>query len=360
MTPVPPLRPGQRAGSGDWTAAGAHPVAPGVHRIPLPLPNDGLRAVNVYAIEEGDRIALIDAGWHRDECWAALGRGLEAIGASPRDVARVLVTHVHRDHYGQATRLRDTSGARVLLGAGERGAIEAMLAEGGARAFREWRRRQLHRWGAPALAGELEAELPGGLGGDPSTAVLWGAPDVYAEEGMLIELRSRTLEVIPTPGHTRGHVVFADRAHGLLFSGDHVLPQITPSIGLERLSDGRALISYLASLSRVRSLPVELVLPAHGPEFTGLAERVDALTQHHSARLGACLTAVRSGSTTVLAVAEALRWTRREHAYASLDSFNRLLAVTETAAHLELLVSDGRLAATERDGVRHFSLPAGG
>ena len=43
----------------DWTEPGLFTVAPGVHRIPLPLPNDGLRAVNVYAIEAGDGTFLV-------------------------------------------------------------------------------------------------------------------------------------------------------------------------------------------------------------------------------------------------------------------------------------------------------------
>ena len=75
MTRSPSLRPEERAGSGAWTEAGPHSVARGVHRIPLPLPGNGLRAVNAYAIEDGARVVLVDAGWDRDECWVALERG---------------------------------------------------------------------------------------------------------------------------------------------------------------------------------------------------------------------------------------------------------------------------------------------
>ena len=49
--------------AGDWTVPGVYRCAPGVHRIPLPLPNDGLRAVNVYALADGDGLTLVDAGW---------------------------------------------------------------------------------------------------------------------------------------------------------------------------------------------------------------------------------------------------------------------------------------------------------
>ena len=133
----------------------------------------------------------------------------------------------------------------------------------------------MHRWGAVALADEVEAALGRhGLGGIPRSIGLSGPPDVYAGEGAVVQLRSRSLEVIPTPGHTRGHVVFADPSQRLLFAGDHILPHITPSIGFEPFTDGTALVDYLSSLAQVRSLPVDRILPAHGPDFTVLAERV--------------------------------------------------------------------------------------
>jgi glyoxylase-like metal-dependent hydrolase (beta-lactamase superfamily II) len=69
-----------------WTEAGPHEVAPGVHRIPCPLPNDGLRAVNVYAIEQRSGLALIDSGWRADATLAALEAGLHGLGAGFADV----------------------------------------------------------------------------------------------------------------------------------------------------------------------------------------------------------------------------------------------------------------------------------
>lgn len=360
MAPIAPIPPEERAGAGAWSEPGTYAVAPGVHRIPLPLPGDGLRAINVYALEDGDRVVLVDAGWQREECWTALRRGLAAIGAEPGDVKRVLVTHMHRDHYGQATRLREEARAWVLLGVGERRSLETALDERSADAAREAHRRHMRRWGAAPLAAEVEAMMRGGgFGGIPREVGLWGPPDLYAEEGVTLELSTRRLEIVATPGHTRGHVVFVDRDHRLLFAGDHILPHITPSIGFEPFADGRALTDYLASLARVRALPVEVVLPAHGPEFSGLPERVDALADHHAARLDACLAAVRSGNSTVLEVARSLSWTRHDRRYADLDLFNRLLAVIETAAHLELLVLRGTLVSTEIEGVRHHSTPAG-
>src|SRR5258708_16326569 len=121
------LEPVVSAGSGPWTEPGAYEVAAGVHRIPLPLPGDALKAVNVYAVEDGDRLAVVDAGWHREDSWEALRSALAAIGAEPGDIRRVLVTHIHHDHYGQAPRMRAESGASVLLGEGERRSLTTIL-----------------------------------------------------------------------------------------------------------------------------------------------------------------------------------------------------------------------------------------
>ena len=91
-----------RAGRGEWTEPGAFEVAPGVHRLPLPLPMDGLRAVNVYVVETEDGLVLIDGGWAIPESRKVLESSLRRLGYTFRDIRRFLVTHMHRDHYTQA------------------------------------------------------------------------------------------------------------------------------------------------------------------------------------------------------------------------------------------------------------------
>jgi glyoxylase-like metal-dependent hydrolase (beta-lactamase superfamily II) len=134
-----------------------------------------------------------------------------------------------------------------------------------------------------------------------------------------------------------------------------VLPHITPSLGVEPFGgDGMSLIEFIASLAKVRPLDVERVLPAHGPDFAGLADRVDALLDHHATRLTHCIDALRRGRTTAYEVAHDLPWTRRNRHYEELDLGNRLLALTETVAHLELLVVQGTAAAVQRGDLRLY------
>src|SRR5262249_36989054 len=153
-----------------------------------------------------------------------------------------------------------------------------------------------------------------------------------------VPVSSRPLVAIPTPGHTAGHLVFADHGQRLLFAGDHVLPHITPSIGFEPVPTELPLRAYLRSLAAVRQLPDLRLLPAHGPVAASVHARVDQLLDHHGARLDACQAAVEADPRTAYQVAAALLWTRRGRRFDELTPFNQMLAVTETEAHLELLV----------------------
>ena len=336
----------------DWTAPGAEEVAPGVHRIPLPLPNDGLRAVNVYAILEGGELSLVDGGWAIAEGATRLATALGALGCEPADIGRILVTHAHRDHYTQAVALRAAHGTRVGLGQGERETLKVLRAP--SRPAYGNRLALLRRCGAGALVDRL---LPGFGGGGEPNVELWAEPDDWLEEGSLVLASGRRLEVVETPGHTRGHVVFHDQRARVLFAGDHVLPRLTPSIGLEPVLSPNPLGDYLASLARVRAMPDALLLPAHGPAAPSVHARVDELVDHHGRRLDLTLAALIAGATSAFEVAGQLRWTRRERSLEELDLFNQMLAVTETAAHLDLLVAQGRCAVT-RDGEVDRYLPS--
>jgi glyoxylase-like metal-dependent hydrolase (beta-lactamase superfamily II) len=332
-----------------WTEPGTFEVAPGVYRIPLPLPNDGLRAVNVYALVQGDDLLLIDSGWAIADARAVLDRGLAALGAAAGDVRRILVTHVHRDHYTQAIYLRREFGVPVSLGIGDRESLAVSMDPG--RVPLQNQLAYLRLLGASDIADQV-ASLQGPR--DPYKTG-WEEPDEWLRDGQVIEHGGRRLDVVATPGHTRGHVVFHDARGGLLFAGDHVLPTITPSIGFEpRLADD-PLGAFLGSLAIIRSRPDARLLPAHGPVTDSAHARVDELIAHHGQRLDETEAVIRGGARTAREAAAGLRWTRRGRTLDELDPFNQMLAVTETAAHLQLLAAQGRLTRHESDGLRFYA-----
>ena len=333
----------------DWTAPGAYEVDPGVFRLPLPLPNDGLRAVNVYAIAAADGLVLIDSGWAIPAARDALDTALDALGRSLADVRRFLVTHVHRDHYTQAIYVRREFGTSVSLGAGDKGSLDIVMTP--ARAPLKEQLQHLRLLGASELVDKLMAAL--GPDHDPVKAG-WELPDVWLQGGERIDAGDLQLEAVPTPGHTQGHMVFHDTSSALLFAGDHVLPTITPSIGFEPVLSPNPLGDFLSSLAVVRDRPDARLLPAHGPVTDSVHARVDELVAHHGKRLDETLAAIAAGAVSAYDVAGQLTWTRRERKLDELDPFNQMLAIAETAAHLELLAAQGRVSYDDVDGLRCY------
>ena len=327
-----------------WERAGAHEVAPGVHRIPLPLPGDALKAVNTYAISDGDGVVMIDGGWAMEDATELLESALDSIGHRLADVREFLVTHVHRDHYTQAVAVRRITGAQVSLGEGEKAALDAFRTD-----TEPWNAANLHRAGALEIEQQVRSWTP------ERDLSMWEYPDHWLGDGVDLPLQTRSLRVIATPGHTVGHVVFHDPQAATLFAGDHVLPHITPSISVENVRPESPLRDYLDSLRLMLALPDSQLFPAHGPVTSSTHARVEELLVHHDRRLADTAAAVEAGASTGFEVAGVLPWTRRRHRLADLDLFNTILAVNETVAHLDVLVERGWLRRTYTDGIARYA-----
>ena len=241
----------------------------------------------------------------------------------------------------------------MALGAGDRPTLDLLQAD---------------KSGTPPYAAALRAAGAGDLLSGWSSehdvmadakAAGYRMPTRWLSGDHAIELGSRTLDAVPTPGHTPGHFVFADRQARLLFAGDHVLPTITPSIGFVAPAPVDPLGAFLSSLTKVRALPDLRLLPAHGPVAPSSHERIDELLAHHGHRLGQSLAVLAAGSTTARQVAAGLPWTRHERAYDELDAQNQGMAAMETKAHLDLLVARGQATAADHpEGVVYTATPS--
>lgn len=335
--------------SAQWAEPGCYPVADGIHRIPLQLPQDGLRAVNVYAVETAAGLVLIDGGWHRPDTYHELAAGLARIGRSPADIHDVLVTHIHRDHYTFAVELRRRHGCRVHLGAGEAAGLAEIRELGNNVPTSSLR--ELRRAGATGIAARSHADSVG----EPFDVADWEAPDSWLRPGPLT-FGGYELDISATPGHTKGHLVFHDPARRLLFTGDHLLPTITPSIGFELGSWELPLDQFLQSLNLLRDDDDRSMLPAHGPHGGSAGRRARELLHHHDRRFEQIRSAVTElAPCTGSEVAQALTWTRRDRPFATLDTFNQMVATCETMAHLDVLVARQILAVHNDCGVDVFA-----
>jgi glyoxylase-like metal-dependent hydrolase (beta-lactamase superfamily II) len=339
-----------------WTEPAVEDLSGGVYRIPLPLPMDGLKAVNVYAITDPGGVDLIDAGIALVPARERLTAALRQIGYELGDIRNFFVTHIHIDHYSLAVELRKTFRSVVSLGEGERANLIATREMVNGNRNRFFGIDSMRRMGASELAAELTT-----LDGQPPAIVDWEDPDRWVADGTDLDLRTRTLRAVHTPGHTRGHLIFHDAAAEIMFAGDHVLPHITPSIGFEAAPNRLALRDYLNSLARTLALPDARLLPAHGPVTGSTHERVNELLAHHDQRLAETHQAVQAGHASPYEVAKAIKWTRRQRLFSDLDLFSRVQAVNETAAHLEVLAVRGQVTReVSADGAELYQAAPGG
>lgn len=321
-----------------WAAGRLPPVEQvrsGLWSIPVPMPGNPLRYVLVYALALDDGLALIDTGMDTEQSWRALVDGIAATGHRIDDVRYAAITHLHPDHFGLVPRLRETTGAVIAMHAAEAAALGHRTAAEIAADAEAWRI-DLAALGAPPEVVQADRFEPVRFGPRESADVVLG-------HGSVLELPGWNIEAVWTPGHTPGHLAFHDRDHALLFSGDHMLPRISPTIssGPGELDD--PLHRYLLSLHATAQLPDCEVLPAHEYRFRGVTDRARQLLTHHDDRLAEIRAAVATHpDSTAWEITTRVGWSRPVEAMAP-----RLLrlAVRETQAHLIVLADRGELAS---------------
>ncbi len=354
-------------------------VAPGVIRMQLPIWMPGLGHVNMYGLIDDRGIAVVDPGLPGPQSWKALTSRLKSAGYRVKDVHSVIVTHSHPDHFGGAGRIAKTSGARLVT----HHSFSTWTVKGpsATRTISEHEARSLELEAA-AVAQALDVspdEIPT-IADEPDlvhddtdeaepTSRPWGSPTPWGthnpgpafkrrvmiramrllftppeptqrvHHGERIELAGREWWAVHTPGHTVDHLCLFDPEHGVLLSGDHVLPTITPHVSGVQKAD--SLKSYLATLDLVARLPdVRLGLPAHGAVFSDVPGRVEAIKVHHDERMEM----LRSAS---LALGPASVQTLAREVFPKRHW--GVMAESETFAHLMHLLHAGEAESWRQD-----------
>jgi len=336
-------------------------MAPGVLRAQLPISLPGLGHVNCYLLEDERGVAVVDPGLPGPQSWRALVARLKSAGYKPQDVHTVVVTHSHPDHFGGAGLLRDRYGAEVISH----------------RSFRTWFDVTEEEEAVDDPIEDTDDTAPKEGGGGPFGRQLpWRADTTFrppvkrrlhllvwrhalkrfvrtprptrrVDDAEVVTLARREWVSLHTPGHTNDHLCLFDPAGGIVLSGDHVLPTITPHIsGLVAGVD--PLNAFFGSLDKVAALDgVTLALPAHGLPFTDLAGRAKEIRDHHEERL------------------ETLRAAAREMGDGSVEDYSHQLfkarswgqmAESETYAHLEHLREAGEVTSHDAGGTLRYSL----
>jgi glyoxylase-like metal-dependent hydrolase (beta-lactamase superfamily II) len=311
-------------------------VRPGLWSIPVPIPNNPLRYVLVYAFElRGSGVALVDAGWNTEDAWTALSDGLATAGGSMSDVRAVMVTHIHPDHYGLAGRVREASGAWIGLHPADAVMLESRY--GNTDQLVAGMTHFLADSGVPAdkLPDLAVASMA------VKSMVTMAVPDVLFEDGKDIDLPGWPLRTIWTPGHSPGHVCFYSDDHKLLISGDHVLPRITPNISAHTQQVANPLGDFLESLLKLQNIGAEEVLPAHEYRFSDLQNRLEEIIAHHAERLEEIEQVLHDHpGSTAWEITLKLHWSRP---WDQIETFMQRQANGETLAHCILLELHDRI-----------------
>ncbi len=310
-------------------------------RIELPVPFP-VRTINAYLVT-AEPVTLIDAGVKTEESFRVLGDSLRRSGYGMRDIQRILITHGHIDHYGQAEKIASRSGAEIYIHQKEYRRIQTIAQQ------RENLVSVLIQNGTPSEL--LEEAMNSMRLAVQSLAEPLG--DVrFVGDGDTIPFDGMELQSILCPGHSTGLVCFYLEDAGILISGDHLLNEISPNpiIDLSETGPGprsTSLKEYLHSVRKIQNLKVALVLPGHGEPISDFKNALNRIFRHHEERLSTILGILSSGEKTAYEISEAM--------FPNARSFEVFLGVSEVLGHLRILHEKDKIGFRSRGGVDYYA-----
>ena len=318
-------------------------IRTGLWSIPVPMPRNPLRYTLVYALRVPDGLALVDTGLDHVEAWDALVAGVRATGHDITEIRTAVITHLHPDHFGLVPRLRKASDAAIVMHAAD--AHRLRYLDDTEYAVTERIDADQLRW-----LGSPESVVSSARSADLVRFARRETVDVVVGDGDRVDLPGWELEVVWTPGHTPGHICLVEHTQSLVFTGDHVLPRVSPNISAIPGYLSNPLGQYLGSLEKIADVRAGEALPAHDYRFRGLSERARQLVEHHHSRLTEIERAVaESPRSNAWEITERIKWSRPIEA---MPDHLRRLAVRETQAHLIVLADQGRAHRVESDQAR--------
>lgn len=304
---------------------------PAVFSVQVDLPQNPLRYLNVYVIMTPEQNLLIDTGFNRPECSAALWSGIRELGLDMKRTS-VFLTHLHSDHSGLAWDFVD-QGCPIYMGRIDYQYLDGMKNGGNLSAIEEL----FYREGFSRE--ELALQDEGNQGRKYGVKRMF--PANLVDDGTKLTFGDLKIQCIHTPGHTPGHMVLYLPEQQLLFSGDHILFDITPNIAVWN-GVPHSLEDYLNSLDKIRALPIQAAFSAHRHGESDVYQRIDALQAHHKERLEEIRCAVEAcPGATAYQIAGMITWSARGLGWEQFPPHQKWFAMGETLAHLKYLSDHG-------------------
>lgn len=316
---------------------------PDVFEVRVPFENISTSHTNCYIVKDGDDALVIDTGAPSDEGCTILDETLDELGVD-RARLRFFLTHLHLDHAGLVDRVA-LPGAKLYVSSVD---FEAVRASRAASSYDAARRAFVAEGVSPSDASGYARYAVEPRLFDASRLTL-----VPSCEGDVVEVGRWRLRVVETPGHTPGHLALYEPESRILFSGDHILFVISPSIALFP-GGGDGLQAYLDSLAKVRKLGVKRLFISHGESCDDFDERIDWLATHHLERLEETrgIVAATPGLTGE-EVIRAIRWNVPFDTWDKISFVQRWCIVTEGVVILNHLVEGGVIRREVDDRGKH-------
>ena len=310
----------------------------GIYHIPLKLPWNTPSNVNIYLIEDDDGYVMIDCGVNGSEYLDLLSSHLNELGIGFNDIKLLIGTHMHLDHIGLSGSLREFDIPLALY----KNSIEYL------NEYNDWSVRfenlvkiAKNESAPPDFIDDLKSITT------PVYAGKLAKPDVLLSEGKITSLKRR-INVLFTPGHDYSEISLHDEHSKIIFSGDHILPRITPFIPVQN-EKSNLLKEFLDSLDKVHSVDHDIIAPGHGNLISTPHKRIEQMKLHHQRRSERILEFLIKNDLT--------GWELTNNLFPrKLDSLNLRLAFQETLAHLHLLESKNEILRKSSNGIKKWSL----
>ncbi|MCS6885723.1 MAG: MBL fold metallo-hydrolase [Acidobacteriota bacterium] len=304
-----------------------------LHQIVLPTPFY-VGPVNVYVIRQ-DPITLIDIGPNTEEAFNALVNGLAKLGLSPESIRRIIISHGHSDHCGLASRIQLLSGCKVYVHSWEADFVSRRLDY-------DEHSNLLKRAGVPQAV--IDAFEQGYMKISPYAGNQFKFEIIG--DGDEIEFEKESLRVIHTPGHTPGSICLLRESNRELLAADTVIKHITPNPMLncdpiDRRRRFPSLSQYICSVRRIKELAPTYIHSGHGQPITDYGEHFNNLLKHTHQRQEKLLKLIPAKGITA--------WEASLLLFPDARNEQRYLAVSETQAHLDMAVAEGKLSTDKRD-----------
>ncbi len=281
--------------------------------------------MNSYVIR-ADKPLVIDTGFNMDQCFNALTGALSSIGVDFRRVD-YFITHLHADHLGLAGRLTD----RVFMSEADTEIIKNFSLEYWVEYLEYFK---LNGFPSKEVQKILDTHPGGRYSGNVSF--------IPVKDGDAFSYGKYSLKAVLTPGHTPGHACLYDQENRVLFSGDHILFDITPNISY--WMNHESLGEYLESLDRVYALEVNLALPGHRNYGKDVRKRILEIKEHHERRLKEILNALKEGPKNAWQIARQISWDLKYSDWNQIAPLQKWFIMDETIAHLHHLEKRGTIS----------------